>query len=514
MPHSSTPPLPNIARAALLAGAYGAGALATWMVSQPFWFLPAGWRLGWLWLAPVRLWPWLYGAEVAVWVVAPRGDPNSKVTFDSMLVPLVYIGAVAAARWMRERHPGQGEMPWLIGTGLTAAAINSLVVATFQGAPAGVSSALWKAAPYWIGDVVGCLTLAPLLLVMADALRPAKQGGPGEHPSSWLVWALLPSAAYWLLLRFAEPASLAAAPVLASAGVLMLAWRFGRRATAVCMLPLGASMFAASRYGMTRLPGFELQLIVALAAMAGLLLGEAMDRFRQRMIALREAYDEVSSHRDALLHVTGRLVGVQEDERNRVGRELHDGLGQTLSAARTRLSIVRRLMHESVPSAPGLAELDALMRVAQDELHTAIESLQPSDIARLGLERALRLGPVASLLNDAGIGFDLAYEVDGDLPPEAAHGVYRICQEAANNAAKAQLARRFGVDLRCRREGENQRVELVVSDDAGELPSRSDGSGRGLQNIRDRAQLLNATYSFDPINGAIRHSLQFAVTTS
>lgn len=231
------------------------------------------------------------------------------------------------------------------------------------------------------------------------------------------------------------------------------------------------------------------------------------------MIALQDAHGEISSKRDALQEVTTRLVGVQEEERSRLGRELHDGLGQTWSAMRTRLAIVRRSVHDSATTTPALAELDALVRVAQDELHTAIESLHPVDLARRGLERALRLGPVASLLEDAGIGFDLEYGSDAELPPEAAHGVYRICQEAASNVAKARLARHFGVELRCRREGDMRWLELLVSDDAGALPAHESGSGRGLQSIRDRAQLLGAEYCFDPGDGARRHWLRFAISS-
>lgn len=260
----------NIARDAVLAGTYGAGALATWFVSEPFWFLTAGWRLGWLWQTPARLWPWLYCTEVLAFLLLPRGGSNLQLSVDSLIVPLIYMGVVAAVRSWRARHPGQGEMPWLIGAGLAAAGLNSLLISAVQGAAAGIPSALWTPAPFWIGDAVGCLTLAPLLLAMTDAARPGTRGPSVRIRAGWLAQALLPTAAYWMLLQWVEPVSAAAAPVLASTAVVLLAWRYGWRVVAFGLLPLGASMSAASRTGLAQLPGFELQLIVVLVALFGL----------------------------------------------------------------------------------------------------------------------------------------------------------------------------------------------------------------------------------------------------
>ncbi len=181
----------------------------------------------------------------------------------------------------------------------------------------------------------------------------------------------------------------------------------------------------------------------------------------------------------------GTLLGelaltIQEEDRRRIARDLHDGAGQALTAARLRLLA---LGNESQDSA-AIQEISKLLDNALSEVRRSVYSLSPPALTELGLEGALRRHCETFA---AATGLKVFCELT-ELPPlspKMETACYRIVQEALANSAKHAGARRAWVQLV--RSGDD--LKLAIYDD-GQTPEQELREGLGLLGIRERAKLL------------------------
>ncbi|MFJ8026551.1 HAMP domain-containing sensor histidine kinase [Streptomyces sp. NPDC096311] len=195
---------------------------------------------------------------------------------------------------------------------------------------------------------------------------------------------------------------------------------------------------------------------------------------------------------------SARALFAQEGERRRISQELHDEVGQTLTAVLLQLKRVA----DQVPG-----ELREEVRQAQeatrgslDEIRRIARRLRPGVLEELGLHSALR-----SLAGEFTThGLSVRHDLDGDLPPlteETELVVYRVAQEGLTNTARHAGADH--AELRLRRvvgedggDGGGDRgygVELLVRDN-GKGPGRL-REGAGISGMRERALLIGATLS-------------------
>lgn len=182
----------------------------------------------------------------------------------------------------------------------------------------------------------------------------------------------------------------------------------------------------------------------------------------------------------------GRLaLTLQEEDRRRMARELHDGVGQALTAARLELQALQvRASLEQAHVAPITRQLDESM----DEVRRAIERLAPAALAELGLRRAVERH-CAAVSDAAGLEVQVTWkDLAAPVSAEAETACYRVVQEALANVVRHAHARR--VVVRCGpRPGGG--IHLCVQDDGRGLPAEARGAaGRGLAGIRERARLL------------------------
>jgi PAS domain S-box-containing protein len=203
---------------------------------------------------------------------------------------------------------------------------------------------------------------------------------------------------------------------------------------------------------------------------------------------------DVTEQREAELarqELSRSILNAQEQERQRVARDLHDGVNQLLSSAQYRLNCI----HSKTANGAPLASVRELIQKAIHEVRLISRNLRPSELDDLGLVAALR-----SLTHDfkkrTGIDArfqDRMHSCPPRIPREVEMTLYRIAQEALNNVEKHSRASRAEVTLRCTR----HQVILSVRDNGQGLAIRNgsgSGSGWGLQNMRERASLLNGSF--------------------
>jgi len=214
-----------------------------------------------------------------------------------------------------------------------------------------------------------------------------------------------------------------------------------------------------------------------------------------------ELQAEAGRRADAQEHVTllRALVTAQEDERARIARDLHDQLGQQITALRLALEHHR----ESHPVGGQADDLDkalALARNIDSEVDFLAWELRPAALDDLGLSAVL-----PRFLNEwsAHYGVKMNFQATGTVPPrlspEAETTFYRITQEALTNVVKHAHATRVDVVL----EGQGTRVTLVIEDDGiGFEPSAVDkATGIGLLGMHERAALVGATLQVESATG-------------
>ena len=181
------------------------------------------------------------------------------------------------------------------------------------------------------------------------------------------------------------------------------------------------------------------------------------------------------------------------EERQRLARELHDSVTQTLFSASLIAEVLPRLWERGAEVGMGkLEELRELTRGALAEMRTLLLELRPAVLTQMGLGELLRQ------LAEATTGrarVPVSVVVEGQrsesvaLPPEVQVALYRITQEALNNVAKHAGCAGARVTLRWREDG----VELEVADDGKGFDATAVEAGRlGLVGMRERAAAVGA----------------------
>lgn len=174
-------------------------------------------------------------------------------------------------------------------------------------------------------------------------------------------------------------------------------------------------------------------------------------------------------------------VEAGEAERRRISRELHDGLGQLLTAARLNLDVAHG-NNEAIEKVRGLLE-----QGIREIRHIAHE-LRPSILDDFGLAPALRT-LCAECSNDR-LRITFRERIPGRLPTVVESAVYRICQEALTNIARHSGATNATLDAYV----QDRLLHVVIQDDGVGIPTAFNAmNGIGMINMRERAEMLGGS---------------------
>ncbi len=199
-----------------------------------------------------------------------------------------------------------------------------------------------------------------------------------------------------------------------------------------------------------------------------------------------------------------RLVQERErrilaEERNRMAREIHDGLAQSVAGVLMKTETAIRLIDTQPQQVKQwLLECRSKLRESLKEIRYSITALRPSPAVQAGLLPALE-----KRVSDhqSETGQESTIQVKGtpfSLPPQVEEGIYKVCHEALNNAAKHAQAERVRVVLRYT----DSEVWLVVQDDGigfslGQAVAKAEANNRyGITGMNERAQQLGAVLQF------------------
>jgi signal transduction histidine kinase len=238
---------------------------------------------------------------------------------------------------------------------------------------------------------------------------------------------------------------------------------------------------------------FQNRLMVTLVA--ALVLGSGVTLFTMRRILklenqARMRYEEVADARSQLKGLSARLVQAQETERRALSRELHDEVGQSLSAVLIELRNLSAGLgiRSGEQSRSHVETIKGLVEDSVRVIRNMALLLRPSMLDDLGLIPALKWQARESAKRTS-MDVSVAADLDSDeLPDEYKTCIYRVVQEALHNCERHSHA----AAVRIRVEQKQDRLVLVVQDDGQGFDARQI-KGLGLLGIQERVTRLGGT---------------------
>jgi len=228
-------------------------------------------------------------------------------------------------------------------------------------------------------------------------------------------------------------------------------------------------------------------------------LGLVLAAFSSRQILSLEK--GMTESRQALQHLSARLVDAQEEERRAIARELHDEVGQVLTGIRLELAALSKLIRTGSAESAGKAdEIKVEVESAIRSVRNMALLLRPSMLDDLGLVPALEW-QAREISRRSGVRVQVdATSVSDELPDEHKTCVYRIVQEALHNCVQHASAHSIKVTVK----QEDAHLRLAIEDDGkGFRPERE--KGMGLLGIQERVTHLGGNFAIDsaPASGTV-----------
>jgi signal transduction histidine kinase len=190
-----------------------------------------------------------------------------------------------------------------------------------------------------------------------------------------------------------------------------------------------------------------------------------------------------------------RLVTAREEERKRLRRDLHDGVGPQLAALTLKLETARYLFSHNPKASSLMADLTERARNTISDVRRSVHALRPPALDELGLVPALQEAAAQYSQN----GLCVTLEAPENVPPLPAAvevAAYRIAQEAITNVVRHAGANNCWVRVGFDEEAEMLRVE--VEDDGRGIGKDLKG-GVGMHSMRERAEELGGRCTIEPI---------------
>jgi signal transduction histidine kinase len=217
-------------------------------------------------------------------------------------------------------------------------------------------------------------------------------------------------------------------------------------------------------------------------------LNKTNEALKREITARKRAKEVLAVYPRRLKSLSHRLLEAQETERHRIARELHDEIGQSLTAIKIRL----QSLHQR--SKTGQPDIEECIRIADQvlsQVHSLSLDLRPPQLDDLGLSAALRWHLDRQARTAKLVPHFSADSLPGRLQPDLEIACFRVAQEALTNVIRHAQARQVWVKL-SRRGAE---LHLTIRDDGRGFDSdfardRSDqGADMGLIGMRERAEL-------------------------
>lgn len=441
-------------------------------------FLPFAFRLGINLHTPKMFWWVSYGAELSVLSLLMYASPNDyylpAVILSLVSLPITFV--------MKEYYQGN-EAQKLAVQGILAlgiSAINSLVSVAlsfsfFYTFLVSLTGMLLIMPACFLGDEYlfkrRWIPLTARLVHKPIALRT-------KHI---LIYILLFLLSIFIQIYTPEEFHRFALFFL-SVPIILLAYYYGWQGALLGTL-LNSIALIASTGNFSRGEISDLLLSISAQTITGIFLGLAIQRQRDLNQSLST---ELNRNRELTL----KLINTEESIRQEISRELHDEIGQNITAIRTQASIMKRL--ESSPKIEKVSGMiEQLSLNIYDTTKGLLNRIRPKMLDDLTLQQAIQNLFLELDLKTHGISTALYWENKGNLPLEHIQEItlYRLCQEGLNNIVKYSEATSVNISVIIRKE-----IQLMIQDNGKGFDPLSVKKGFGLTGMKERVDILCGSF--------------------
>ena len=234
--------------------------------------------------------------------------------------------------------------------------------------------------------------------------------------------------------------------------------------------------------------------------------GRVEERGPPEVLSLQQGFNRMAEQlsgttaRNRLL--TDQLLTIQDEERADIARDLHDEIGPHLFGVNMDAEMIMQLheagRHQAVPDQ--VRSIQTAVGHMQRQVRELLGRLRPARVTEFGLNAAICDLATFWASRRPDIAFQLTLP-DGDeaVPENVKEAVYRIVQEAANNAVRHANPKTLQVCVEVQNDSD---LVVMVFDDGTETPGRQKGGGLGLVGMRERVQALGGSLLFGRTAGA------------
>ncbi|GAA72645.1 ATP-binding protein [Pseudoalteromonas sp. BSi20439] len=460
-------------------------------------FLPAGIKLAFVIILPTRYWPMIWFASRLY--AAYQGSFHTQQwhlnLFHGVWQEAIYFAIIFAfkqSRWPPTIKDSKGVLSLILLASIATASKWFLFASSFEFTTWLKGKQLLQyQLNMTLGDLTGSLFIAPFIILCASSCQRAVnlQGGL-KLTLAVIVFTLLVLSMYLLRPDIY--------PLLRLASLLPIIWfsyHFGIT---------GAIFAAAGANGLIILEAsishdatntYISQLFILTNAATSLLLGAAAAELRHNNNMLTTTNLELRTLLAKNQQLAIKMVNVQESERKHLSQELHDELGQNLTAFKTDLAVLASMTDQQ--AADIIAALKQNANGMYDSVYHLMHYLRPRELDEVGLARALSSGQLKSLMYKEKIQYTTHLCLNKDLSEDHQIAIYRICQEAVTNCIKHSSASELVINLN----SSSDHITLLIQDNGHAVTKTSHSGGYGLAFIDERAMALGGQCTFSNEQG-------------
>ncbi|CNE17443.1 MASE1 domain-containing protein [Yersinia nurmii] len=449
--------------------------------------LPQGLRLALLILLPRRFWPVLLLTEslLLLWL------NQIQLHIGGLIFTSVWLSLLPA--WLSQRFWHHYTLYWQrLLLLLMAVTANSLLQGLVLGPalPLPLTDSL-------LASFTGGILLVPFTYLIYEYLKQqhwrnlfTQQMPDPPLRTSLLIWCSLIFAIGICVQISIAPNMERLLLIFVFLPNVFMAYKFGWQGGVLAAV-LGSLMITLTRQASGAFHDLrELELFLSTQALLGMTLGIAISRQQQLAQRLHRYRNQLEQELKTRRELMERLVHTEEDVRKEIARELHDEIGQNITAIQIQAMLVNR----SSPTPAAQIAADQISTLSQRIHQTTrqlLRQLRPPVLDEMPLDQALHHLAEEFAFRQQGINFQLDYQLDTSHAEDAViFTLYRLVQELLNNINKHAKAKNIQVYLR----QVNNVITLDVRDDGMGIPAQPQG-GFGLRGIEERVRALGGDWN-------------------
>ncbi len=367
---------------------------------------------------------------------------------------------------------------------------------------------------HFMGVFIGVMIVAPLAMWIRE---PSFRNNSRRLLVNALRF-LLPAAMLisFALSRSGDSQFFGLLQVLLLAAVVVFTFYNGWRGAVVSIVLISVMVSIDNHYDPLLRDPKQMQLYVSIVGAMALLFGAAMDELKareadliQRQVELYESTMQKQDLLNQLIAASRRSMHAQDAERQRIAHELHDEVGQSVTALQIHLNLLQIDLHQQGKGVLANRLIDISGKISDGVRHVVMD-LAPIELGELGLYMAVAHGSFAKIARQVGLHYEVILKGKIDdlerLDDTTKLAAYRIIQESITNVIRHAHASRCKVTMSVDQRGNELFLIVGVQDDGVGL-NNVPNVERIMVSIRDRALALNGCLHIRSRSGLRVHAL-------